>query len=113
MSYYFYVETNPKNVFWKRKNKIVYGCDSSVTHNYNKLFDAVLKCHPYDWEYKKTKFAKRKLIAGIKEIKINSENYLHLLPENGWGTIDGFLELLDEFLYCSNRFPNFYFKFSK
>jgi len=112
MSYYFYVETNPKNKFWKRKNKIIFSSDTAITYNYNKIFIALLGETPYEWEYLKTTKVKNKIYKAITMLENNPNKYAHLLPENGWGTIDGCMHCLKVFFACAYLYPNGYFKFS-
>lgn len=82
----------------------------SPTYNLGKLFRACMEWNysqseigedgEYHTCYYKCDFALERIEQGIREIRTNRSAYVHLLPENGWGTFSSAIEALESTREC-------------
>lgn len=73
---------------------------SSPTYNLGTMFR---KCMCWDYSqgnYYKCDFVIEKVEHGIKELKDNRNKYIKYNPKNGWGNIDGAIDVLESLRTC-------------
>lgn len=91
----------------------VEGCDryadiaspeyDNPTYNLRQVFEACM-----DWDYEQGMYYNckeylPKLEHGITELKFRGQEYKHLEPDNGWGSVSGTLEALESWWECINE----------
>lgn len=84
--------------------------EANITHNLNKMADAVgiygPLWRPEDSGIKTAGDLIPFLSDGIAELKRDPERYRKLEPENGWGTYDDFVPWLKRYLAACIEYPD-------
>ena len=83
--------------------------DNNITHNLAKmaseagLYEALWR--PDDLEIKTAGELIPLLTDGLVKMKYDRERLIKLEPENKWGTYDGLLKFVEEYLEACKKFP--------
>lgn len=84
--------------------------DWNITHNLNQM---AMKAGLYEalWrpDENKMKYAKDVIPAledGLERLKNNREYFEQFNPENGWGSYDGLLKCVEEYLKAARLYPH-------
>lgn len=82
---------------------------NSITHNLNKmalasgLYEALWR--PEEVGYKLAKDLIYPLTTGLAELTMNPEKYKQYNPENGWGSYEGLVKFVEEYLQACKDNP--------
>lgn len=84
--------------------------ESNITHNLNTMAEeAGIYQHlwrPDEIGIKKAKELIEPLRNGLHNLKIEPERYKNLNPENGWGSYDGLVEFIEDYLNACYEYPD-------
>jgi len=82
----------------------------NITHNLNKM---AMEAEVYEelWrpdeiDINKASELINPIAIALKDIKSNPDKYKKLNPENGWGTYEGFVKFVQEYLDACIKYPN-------
>lgn len=83
---------------------------ANITHNLNTMAMAV-GIYEYLWRPDEINITKAKeliepLRQGLHNLKIEPERYKKLNPENGWGSYDGFVKFVSNYLDACYEYPD-------
>ena len=82
---------------------------NNITHNLNKmaiaagLYEALWR--PEEVGYKLAKDLIHHLAYGLAELTMNPEKYKQYNPENGWGSYEGLVKFVEEYLQACKDNP--------
>jgi|SRR3989304_2374460 len=84
--------------------------DYNITHNLNKMADAA-GVYKHLWRPDELNIIKageliEPLSEGLSKLVCNKADYLPLNPENGWGTYDGLVKFVIEYLAHCKLYPD-------
>lgn len=83
--------------------------DYNITHNLGKMageagvYEALWRPEEKSWT--KAGDLIETLEAGLKELKDKPEHYQQFNPENGWGSYDGLVEFVEQYLAKCKEYP--------
>ena len=86
-----------------------YSFDANITHNLNKMADAA-GLYQIVWRPDENKITYAEqlidpLTEGLARLKANPESFKKYEPSNGWGSYDGLVQFLEEYLDACKKFP--------
>ena len=92
-------ESRPTEVFWH-----------NITHNLNKMADAA-GLYEVLWRPENLGFTKASqliplLTGGLAQLKASPEHYKTFNPPNGWGSYEGFVSFVGQYLEACKENPD-------
>jgi hypothetical protein len=83
---------------------------ANITHNLGKMADEV-GIYEHLWRPDEIKVTKAKeliesLRQGLHNLKSDPERYKKLNPENGWGSYDGLVKFVEDYLNACYEYPD-------
>lgn len=84
--------------------------DGNITHNLNKMADAA-GIYEHLWRPDEINITKAKeliepLREGLHKLKLEPEKYKTFNPENGWGSYDGLVSFVENYLNACYQYPD-------
>jgi hypothetical protein len=81
----------------------------NCTHNLNMMAGAAgiyeVLWRPDEIGFFKAYQVAEKLVPALKDLKANKKKYEKFNPENGWGSYDGFVKFVEEYLAACEKNP--------
>ena len=82
---------------------------ANITHNLNRMADAagIYKplWRPDELEITRAEELIEPLSSGLEALKSNPERFEELNPENGWGTYEGLVQFVENYLGACRQYP--------
>lgn len=89
------------------EGEIVYG--ANITHNLTEMADKakIYKAlwRPEEINITRAKQLIRPLEAGLKKLKGNPAKFEKMNPDNGWGSYDGLVRFVEDYLKACKEYP--------
>lgn len=76
---------------------------ANPTYNLGVMFRKCMDWNFTQSEYYPVAFARERALHGLHELTTNRSEYLQYNPSNGWGDIDGAVEVLKSLVECIDR----------
>lgn len=84
--------------------------DYNITHNLNHMAEKA-RLYRYLWRpeelnIKYARFLVEPLQEGLRRLRSNPDEYKKLAPKNGWGSYEGLVVFVEEYLKACKEFPD-------
>lgn len=93
---------------WEERTESVY--EDNITHNLNKMANEAciysMLWRPDEFNMFKACELIPHLEIGLDKLKKDPDKFKALNPENGWGSYEGLVKFVEEYLEACRKYPN-------